>query len=141
MSGRHHHIMLLLLFIMIRLLTISTSSTQIRVNSPNNLIDSIISFIVIHQNRSPWLNIQTTGRTRNAVWKSDFLFWWFLVARLFNHTLMLASDTWAVVFAFFVYLANLLVAIIVFHLAQGWSLSFSLFCFWSKVFTAQRVFA
>ena len=141
MSGRHHDIMLLLLFIMIRLFTSSTSSTQIRVNSPNNLINSIKSFIVIHQSRSPWLNIQTTGRTRNAVWKSDFLFWWFLVTRLFNHTLMLASDTWAVVFAFFVYLANLLVAIIVFHLAQGWSLSFSLFCFWSKVFTAQRVFA
>lgn len=133
--------LLLLLLSKLTLVTICTSSTQIRVNSSNYLIDAVKSLIIIHQSWSPWLHIQTTGRTRNAVGKSNFFFTWLLVWGLLNHTLMLASNTWAIILTFFVNLVDFWIAAVVFHLTQGRSLSFTLLCFWSKVFTTKRVFA
>lgn len=142
MCCRHRDIMFLHLLSLINLITTCASSTQIRVNSSNNLIYSIKSLIRIHQRRCSGLNVQSTCCSRNAIWKSDFFLLWFLVARLLNYALVLAPDAGAVVLTFFGYLVYLLVAAIVLHLAKSWALPFSLFRFWSKIFsTTERILA
>lgn len=102
--GRHDDIVLLHLFRMIILLTISTSCAQIWVNSSNNFINSIKSFIGINNGRSSCLNIQSTTDTRYAIAKCNLLLrrLILIINLLIDHALLLTSNTWAVIFAFFV---------------------------------------